>query len=199
VQNAEGRVSDGCLPLAPENASMDPDLKQTHAKLRALRERQDLRLKPTPLMREDVVGPDGRERPMHLRYYQVQMVFHLLAMRHFVVGDDTGLGKTVETIAALCYLWQLYPDKKVIILAKKAAVLQWMKEFDRFTDGVHVIVSKGTPKKRKKAYEAFEMGTGPTVLISGYRSMVRDIADVQDWRDYVLVTDEATVYKNPGT
>jgi len=177
----------------------DPDLTATHKKLRALRERTDLSLKPTPLFRQSFVSTDGEEKPVHLRYYQVQMVVHLLAMRNFIVGDDTGLGKTVETIAALCYLWRMYPNRKAIVLAKKAAVLQWAGEFERFTDGVRVIVSKGTPAQRKKAYKQFVAATGPTVLISGYRSMVKDISQVQRWEGFVLVVDEATVFKNPGT
>jgi SNF2 family DNA or RNA helicase len=180
---------------------MDPDLTSTHKKLRSLRDRQDLRLKGTPMLKETFVLPDGRELPLKLRYYQIQMIFHLLAMRNFVVGDDTGLGKTLETIASLCYLWGLpgHKDRKVIVLAKKAAVLQWAGEFDKFTNGVRVIVSKGTAGQRKKAYAKFQAATGPVVLISGYRSMVRDVREVQEWKDYVFVCDEATVFKNPGT
>jgi SNF2 family DNA or RNA helicase len=178
---------------------MDPDLQITHQKLRSLRERKDLALKPTALLRPTYEALDGEEKPFRLRYYQVQMVFHLLAMRNFVVGDDTGVGKTVEVIAALAYLWGMYPDKKAVVLAKKAAVLQWAGEFERFTDGVQVIVATGTAAERKHAYRKFQAAKGRTVLITGYRSMVRDIKEVQDWSGHVLVLDEITVAKNPGT
>lgn len=119
--------------------------------------------------------------------------------RHCFVGNGLVNHNTVETIATLAYLWQMYPNQKAIILAKKTAVIQWAKEFDRFTTGVQVIVSRGTPTQRKKAYAKYEAATGPVVLISGYRSMVQDIAEIQDWKDHVLILDEITVAKNPGT
>ena len=178
---------------------LDPKTEKNYLKLKALRERTDLALKSTPILRESFRMPDGTERELKLRPYQVQMVFHLLSMKHFLVGDDTGLGKTLETIASLSYLWAMYPDKKAVILAKKAAVLQWAKEFDKFTTGVNVIVSKGTAKQRAKAYEEYEASTGPTVLVSGYRSLIQDVSQVQDWSDHVLVLDEVSVVKNPGT
>jgi len=179
---------------------MEQDLQQTHEKLKAIRERQDLSLKPTPLLKETFLALDGKERDLNLRYYQVQMVLHLLAMKRFIVGDDTGLGKTLESIAALCYLWQMKPDTKAIVLTKKSAVQQWAKDgFGKFTTGVNVIVCKGTPTQRKKAYRAYSEATGPTVLIMGYRSAVQDIKLIQNWKDYVLIADEATVFKTPGT
>ena len=179
---------------------MDTDLQKTHEKLRNLRARTDLSLKPSPFLRQHYVDEmTGEQREFKLRYYQVQMVFHMLAMRHFICGDDTGLGKTIETISSLCYLFGMYPERKAIVLAKKAAVIQWAKAFNTFTEGVEVIVCKGSPNQRKEAYRRYEASEGRAVLISGYRSMVRDIADVQDWEGHVLVLDEATVVKNPGT
>lgn len=121
--------------------------------------------------------------------------------RHAFVGNGLVNHNTIETIAALCYLWQMHPNTKVVILAKKSAVGQWEREFRKFTDvtGINIIVSKGAPAVRKEAYARYTMSTGPTVLISGYRSIVRDFKVVQEWKDYIFVTDEGTVYKNPGT
>lgn len=175
------------------------DLRAVQAKLQAIRTRTDLSLKPTPLMRESFVGLDKVERPLALRYYQAQMVLHLLIMKRFVVGDDTGLGKTFETIAALCYLWQRDPNLKAVVFTKKSAVRQWNGEFAKFTRGVTIHTHVGTPKKRAKVREQFLAGDGPQVLITGYRSMVRDFSKVQDWEIDVLVFDEATMFKTPDT
>jgi SWI/SNF-related matrix-associated actin-dependent regulator of chromatin subfamily A member 5 len=178
---------------------MDDALQQTHEKLRSLRARKDLGLKPTPLLRDTYMALDGSERPFQLRYYQVQMIFHLLAMRRFIVGDDMGLGKTIESIAALCYMWAKDPNRKVIVLTKKSSIGQWETEFARFTRGVRCVVAKGTPAERKGAYEKFQKTTGPSVLIVGYRAAVKDFDTLQEWKGYILITDEATVYKNPVT
>lgn len=72
------------------------DISPTHAKLLKIRERKDLEARPSSYMRESFTGFDGVERPLKLRYYQVQGVMHLLACTRFLLGDDTGLGKCVK-------------------------------------------------------------------------------------------------------
>ena len=167
-------------------------------KLMKIRERKDVSIRPTPLLRKSVTMLDGNERPLSLRYYQVQMVLHLLSMRRFIVGDDTGLGKTLESIASLCYLWEREPDCKALVLTKKSAVRQWVDEFKRFTTGVNVIVCKGSPKQRAEAYALYEAATGPTALVMGHRSAVQDFSRLQDKEWGVFVLDEATIAKNPS-
>ncbi|MHC4780881.1 MAG: SNF2-related protein, partial [Planctomycetota bacterium] len=168
-------------------------------RLKKIRVSKNLKLKPTPHLKTTFTGYDGKEYPLKIRYYQVQGILHLIVMARFVLGDDTGLGKTLEAIAALCYVWEKDPDRKVIGLTTKSATPQWANEFKKFTTGVKVIVCQGTPKKREKAREAFLAAKGPTVMIGGYRSFVRDITAIQEWEGYILVADEATAFKNPKT
>ncbi len=169
-----------------------------HDKLRRVREKSDIDLPHPPHLRSMIGSPSG-STPLTIRAYQTQMIVHLMAMKRFVVGDDTGLGKTVEAIGALCQLWRRDPDVKVVVLTKKSAIPQWEDEFNRFTDGVTVLVAKGTPKQRIEAHEEWEGSTGPTVLIQGYSSACNDFGRLQHWAGYVLITDEATVYKTPTT
>tara|TARA_B100001094_G_C18128233_1_gene770714 strand:- start:8 stop:1591 length:1584 start_codon:yes stop_codon:yes gene_type:complete len=170
-----------------------------HERLKAVRERQDITLPRPPNFRETLIRRNGSEVPIVLRPYQIQMVVHLMCMRRFVVGDDCGLGKTIESIAGLCQLWKREPDMKVIVLTKKSSVPQWESEFDKFTDGVTVCMAVGTPKKRAKAQEAWEQATGPSVLIQGYSSACNDLGRIQHWEGYTLILDEVTVVKTPTT
>lgn len=174
-------------------------LAGVHEKLKAIRSKKDLSARPTKHLRTTFRALDGAEHPLRLRYYQVQGVMHLLAMKRFLLGDDTGLGKTLESIAALCYLWERTPDLKVIVLTTKSATEQWGGEFMKFTTGVNIHVCKGSPGQRQRIRQAFMAATGPSVLIMGYRSAVQDISDMQDWSGYVLITDEATAYKTHTT
>lgn len=119
--------------------------------------------------------------------------------RHCFVSNGLVNHNTAETIASLCYIWKSSPDQKVVVLTKKSAVPQWVKEFAKFTVGVKTIMVKGTPSARKKLYQEWEESTGPTVLVAGYSSLKRDFADIQDWEGYILVFDECTVFKNPKT
>lgn len=168
-------------------------------KLRAIRERKDLKLKPTPHLKTTFTDFSGNERDLTIRYYQVQGILHLIFMKRFLLGDDTGLGKTLQAIAALCYLWERTPELKAMVLTTKSAAPQWAKEFGKFTKGVRVILANGDRKQREAAYEAWRRSSKPTVMIMGYRSAVNDLRKIQNDHGYVLITDEATAFKNTKT
>lgn len=176
---------------------MDDAVRATVEKLRTIRAREDLNIKPSRHLRKTIVGPDGVDRPLKVRNYQVQMVLHLMAMDRFVVGDDCGLGKTLSGIAACCYLWDRDPDMKVVVLTKKSVVNQWADEVRRFTVGVEPFTVKGTPAQRRRTYEAFKAHAGPKIIVMGYRTAVQDFTELQDWSIGVMILDEATVVKNP--
>lgn len=131
------------------------------------------------MLRKEIVGFDGKTVPLKLRYYQVQGVYHMLTMRRMVLGDGTGLGKSLQTIATLCYIWMKEPNSKAIICAPKSALRQWAAEFDKFATGIKPIVATGTAAQRKAAYEAWANApTGPddpkVVLVMNYAILVRD-------------------------
>ena len=168
-----------------------------HPRLQKIRESQDLKLRPTTHLKPTFTGFDGKEHPLKIRYYQVQGILHLVVMKRFLLGDDTGLGKTLQAIAALCYIWESEPDQKAMVLTTKSATKQWAQEFAKFTTGIRVFVNKGTPKQREKIREAFLASTGPTVMIMGYGTARRDYTHMQDWSGFIFVGDEATAFKNP--
>lgn len=174
-------------------------LKQVHTKLKTIRTRSDLSLRQTPIMRKMIRNLSGEAERLRFRYYQVQGVLHLVTMPRFVLGDDTGIGKTLQSIGALAYIWEKNPDQKVIVLTTKSAVNQWLGEFKKFTKGVTVITCKGDPERRHKLQEAFQKLQGPVVLLMGYKTAVVDFSHIQEWRDYILIADEATAFKNPST
>jgi hypothetical protein len=183
-------------PLLPTDET-PADSNPQYEKLKELRKRTDLEARKASLLRDTFLGFDGLLHPLKLRYYQVQGLMHLLVMKRFVLGDDTGLGKTIQAIAALCYLWEKSPDLKVIILTPKSAVEQWAGEFAKFTTGVKTFVCRGSPAKRRDIRAVYERTKGPTVLITGYRIAVQDFSDIQNWSGYVLITDECFDYHTP--
>lgn len=179
---------------------MDAILKKAYDKLKKVREDNDLEIRNSTYLKDKIQLLDGREIDFKLRYYQAQMVVHLLTMKRFVVGDDTGLGKTLEAIATLCYLWESKPSKKVIVMTNKSVVGQWASEFEKFTEGITTYQIKGTKKKRQKQLAEFwEHEDTPAVAIMGYRSACSDFEILQDWTDFNIVFDEATAFKTPTT
>jgi SNF2 family DNA or RNA helicase len=167
-------------------------LLETIEKLKKIRGKEDLKAPTSSILK--TAFEDGS--PLVLRQYQMQGILHLLAMPRFVLGDDTGLGKTLQTIAALSYLWDKKPDIPAVILTTKSAVGQWESEFERFTIGVEVFKVLGTKAKRAKIYEEFKKAAGPKALIMGYRTAVMDFEYIQNITGHVMIFDEATAFKN---
>lgn len=178
---------------------MDERTKATYEKLKEVRSRSDLKVKPSKYLKATFTGFDGVELPLSLRDYQIKGVLHLASMPRFLLGDDTGLGKTLQSISALAYLWNSNPMTKAVVLTTKSAIDQWRDEFVKFTLGVQTFTVSGSKAEREAQYYAFQAATGPSVLIMGYRSAVNDFSTLQHWGDYVLITDEATAYKTPTT
>lgn len=118
---------------------------------------------------------------------------------HSFVGNGFVNHNTIEAISTLAYLWEKNPSGKVLILTKKTVLHQWKSEFERFTDGVKVFLCSGSKAKRAKVREEFLASDGPSVIIMGYRGLVSDFTHYQDAKWAVVVLDEATVVKTPGT
>jgi len=171
----------------------EEQLVKTIEKLRKVRAKNDLKAPPSEILKSEI--KEGV--PLTLRQYQVQGVLHLLAMPRFVLGDDTGLGKTLQVIATLSYLWDKRPDIPAIILTTKSAVGQWESEFGKFTNGVKVFKCLGTKKKRLKIHEEFEKyNEGPKAIVMGYRTACQDFDLIRTITGHVMVFDEATAFKN---
>ena len=130
-----------------KKGGLSPAMQRAYERLKKVRESKTVSLRPCPLLREEIVGLDGQLEPFRLRYYQVQGVYHMVTLKHMILGDGTGLGKTVEAITALCYLWagQREQGNKILVVAPKSAIHQWADEIRRFTVGVRPIVI-GTEK-----------------------------------------------------
>lgn len=80
----------------PPSAAVIPQAAQEAAiykKLKEIRDRKDLKLKANKYLKETFTDFNGKERPLKVRYYQIQGMFHLVLMKRFLLGDDCGLGK----------------------------------------------------------------------------------------------------------
>ncbi len=167
--------------------------------MREIRRDKSFILKKSSLLRDEVEVPGVGKVPFQLRPYQQQMVFHLILMPRFVVGEDTGCGKTIEVIGALAHLWEKNPTMRVLVVGTKSLASQWEEELRRFFREVNVFVAAGEVEKRRKVREAFLKCDRYPVLVYTYGSIARDFTDLQEWSGHLLVADEATVFKEPKT
>lgn len=168
----------------PDRKALTEEERKVYEALKKVRASTTVEMHPTPLLRTSIAGLDGEEQPFALRYYQVQGVYHMLRLKRMVLGDDTGLGKTLEAITTLCYLWSKEPNNRVIVVAPKSAIRQWASEIKRFTVGMKVfLASDGETKKgespvdgRRRVYEAWAStpASERPILILNYALLVRD-------------------------
>ena len=169
----------------PKLKAGDPErkakLQQVYEVLKKVRESKTVTLKPTTFLRPTFRDLEGNEQPLRLRYYQVQGAYHLLALKRMVLGDDTGTGKTLQSITAVCHMLDRDPATKVMVVTPKSTVYQWASEIEKFTVGIKPFVVDTRPKKevtpleqRKAIYQAWLQHSGPAVLVLNYAILVRD-------------------------
>lgn len=138
-----------------------------------------------------------------LRYYQVVGSLNILLLSRMVLGDAAGLGKTVQSIAAYCFLLQKDPTLKLLIVTQKSAIEQWREEFEKFTVGITVHVLKNTYNgmtgfdARLKQYKTVRAN----VLISGYYPLKSDYKYLiaNRFPTFMVIFDECQEFKNRKT
>jgi len=138
-----------------------------------------------------------------LRYYQTIGALHMMMLERMVLGDSTGTGKTIQTIAAYSFLFEKDSTLKILIIVPKSALYQWGEEFDKFTTGItyRIILNEYEGlmgyKARKLQYERFK----ENVMIIGYAPLRMEYEAVKEamGNNYMVVFDEATAFKSRKT
>lgn len=103
---------------------------------------------------------------MRNRPYQLAGAAFLLASNGAILADDPGLGKTLQTLAAI-----IESDAKTILVAcrRSATRTVWERETMRWAPGIATFVAQGSPKEREEAFNEFS--DFPT-SIPGVRKML---------------------------
>lgn len=132
---------------------------------------------------EDILGgsyePRAFDLALPLREYQVQAVELFLTQGFLLVGDDVGLGKTVEAIAAFTEPRTL----PALVVTLTHLPRQWELEIHRFMPSLQVhIIKKGTPYNLPQFF-----GRGPDVLIINYHKLA-------GWQDHLLKYVKSVVF-----
>jgi SNF2 family DNA or RNA helicase len=145
------------------------------------------------------------EAPKHfsgtLRPYQVRGYSWLAFLRQWGLGaclaDDMGLGKTIQTLAQIERDRQEGLDRPVLLVCPTSVVNNWVKEAERFTPNLSVMVHHGIERRKGKAF--VKEAEKQAVVVSSYALLHRDIKFLArvSWAGVVL--DEAQNIKNPET
>lgn len=147
-------------------------------KIREIRALESPELKPSPYLRETYVDEYGDRCPVVLRNYQKSGIMNMLMVPRFLLGDDCGLGKTLEVLNTVGYVWLKEPEYIPIVIAKKSALHQWGTEVKRFLNGMNTITVEGQPFERDSIYQDFFLNYNPDnkrLLILTYEILLKDL------------------------
>lgn len=129
-----------------------------------------------------------------LRHFQKAGVIAAYTHPKMILGDDTGLGKTVQSVALLAYLSDLdeLPLNKTLIISSNSMQEDWFRAVKRFTPLKPVILwtedRKGTSLRQKNH-----------ALIAGYSTVLSRFSLLKDIGFQNIIIDEASYIKNTAS
>jgi len=152
--------------------------------------------------------------------YQKYAVYCSLSMSHYILGLQTGLGKTACAYASYYYYKEKYPNTKLIVVSNKSALFQMQEQLHKFfqvSEAGKIIHNDMDKLKKEKYAEARkriisqfgEMGNVQNldILWMGYTIFTMNISDIEQailkfkMEGYKLfvIFDESTSFINMGT
>ena len=135
-----------------------------------------------------------------LRPYQVRGYSWLAFLKQWGLGaclaDDMGLGKTIQTLAMLQEQYKVDP-RPTLLICPTSVVANWMKEAERFTPDLSVLIHHGGRRTRSDAFA--KQVAKYAIVVSSYTLLHRDreLFEKIAWGGVVL--DEAQNIKNAQT
>lgn len=137
-------------------------------------------------------APPGEE----LYDYQVEGAQYLMEHPVALLGDEMGLGKSIQAIAALRLLIRRGEVERALILCPKTLIFDWYYKLRRWAPDLRTVPVEG-PRKRRQWYWRSQTH----VHLTGYEGWREDLkAGLADPATYDLILlDEIQRIKNPET
>jgi len=162
------------------------------------------------MLRQSREGKDAA----HPYTHQVELLYTLFSRKPLkaLIGDEIGLGKTIEAIMLLKYLQEVGEVKKALILVPRVLVNQWESELRRFgieplrieRDTIEMLVARGFPEgvylasidlvKREK-YKPVVLGVKWDIVVVDEAHRVGIVGGKKNARYLFL---EELIHKNPS-
>jgi len=138
-------------------------------------------------------------RDIRLRPYQRAGIHWLDCLTthhlHGILADDMGLGKTIQTILAIRFAYEKEMIKQhSLIICPKSVVHFWSRELKKFYPEAKIEEYIGSFRDHTVLKQQ-----DPTIFISTYETVTRDMDYILPIPFCFVVLDEATKIKNPET
>ena len=129
-----------------------------------------------------------------LKEFQRKGVAWLYTVKYGLLADHCGLGKTIQALALLQLLKAKGRLRKTLVVVPGQLVAQWEEKFHEFTDLDFRTLAGRTKVKRDSIYAC-----SCKIFLINYELIARDKKQLVYWQPSLLLTDEASKYKNPET
>ena len=130
-----------------------------------------------------------------LRPYQIEALRQIVEQRRLIYADPVGSGKTATSLSALGSM----NSGRALILAPTYLLDQWLREGERWSPDIELILGAGSATKRSRARGKLREASGPAALVLNYESAWRDAEDLMKLGLDTLICDESHRLKNRQT
>ncbi len=133
-----------------------------------------------------------------IEYYQHQVdgIRTLARRRSFILGDDMGLGKSLQALTVFGIDVFRGWASTCLIICPATLKGNWADEIEKFTTFQYIIL-EGTPAQRQKQLLTFADMRGPKILIVNYELVIKHEKVLDTFMFDVAIFDEAHYLKNP--
>ncbi|KAM6954464.1 E1A-binding protein p400 [Aplochiton taeniatus] len=114
-----------------------------------------------------------------------------------ILADETGLGKTVQTVAYMAHLaghegiWGPH-----LVVVRTCKLLSWEMEFKRWCPGLKILLYLGTRRERQAKRTWWGQANSFHVCVTSYKLLLKDHSHFLRRRWKQLVLDEVQLIKN---
>ncbi|MCB1174893.1 MAG: DEAD/DEAH box helicase family protein [Leptospiraceae bacterium] len=126
--------------------------------------------------------------------YQREGVTRFFDSGRLLLGDQMGLGKTVQAIAIAHTLMASDSIQRGLFIVPASLKNQWQNECLLFSE-LPVQIIDGNPQQRARIYRQCKRG----ILITNYEQVIRDFHLIEKWKPEFALLDEAQRIKNWAT
>ena len=127
--------------------------------------------------------------PYTLMDYQVEGLLFLRNTKRAILADQTGLGKTITSLAAAKGLG------KVLILCPKYVASKWVATAEKFGETVGVVGDS----KKQKLKQAAKIEDSTEFVITNYETLIGKIEAIDSTKWDVIIVDEAQYLQGRGS
>lgn len=144
-------------------------------------------------IKQVIDGHDGLE-PLTYRSHQIEGIRKLARMNSFLLGDDMGLGKSIQSLTVAALDFDRGWANKILILCPPKLTYNWLEEIEKFTH-FNPVVLEGKPVERHSLLD--NLPDSVEIVIAGYTMVQKHMDQLNAIGFEICICDEAHELKSP--